>query len=123
MFFRRPSCTKEHTEDLNYSELRSRYWKEELRHHIESSGKKIHWADIRDRVLEEARAIHRDFDGDMFNEPVTIVEGITEVYINNSTPGGRALAQEFIPMIMLVGEKTNLVHFMALKALLPDLDV
>ena len=80
--------------------------------------KLIKFEDIKERITEELYSRSDKID---IPESVTLVEGFLNSPFSNELHDALVVGGPKVPMIMLVGNESSKIYFIALKALLKDL--
>ena len=78
--------------------------------------KKIIFEDVKEEILA---ALNKVRDDAGITEPVGLIEGFFNNQLNTEPTNKLFLSGPYVPMVMLVGEKTGRLYLFALKALLP----
>lgn len=83
--------------------------------------KTTEFSDLKEKIEE---AINEKFkNGQLqFNEPVTLVQDFVNQFVVSNLDGV-VLGGNAVPMVMLVGNESGIIHYIALKMLLPDLHI
>jgi hypothetical protein len=81
--------------------------------------KAIKFADIKERLVEE---LNKKIPLMGFSEPQTLIDGFISQPLSLEISNAFVIGGPTIPMVMIVGNVTGRITFLAVKILLPDFD-
>lgn len=80
----------------------------------------IKFVDIKQQIIDELNKKSRE--GKLkINEKVNIVDGFVNQPLSMELSGSFVIGGPTVPMIMLVGEESGRIYYLALKAILPNI--
>lgn len=82
--------------------------------------KMIKFDDLKEKLIQK---INENLPSMGLSEPVTLVDGFFNQPVSKELSGSFIIGGPTIPMVMIVGNKTGRIYFLALKALIPDIEI